>query len=265
MVYYKLSTIIAFLLCIGYASQSATQAEPIRIKSTKYMACKEKTAIVAVIDTGFGSDIAPQYALDSMKSAKLCRTGHKNFTSDTDTYNVNGIEVPADNHGHGTNIAGVIQDNAGNSDYCMVIIKYYSPKVQHDDNLINTIKAINYATSIGANYINYSGGGTETNKEEIQAVKTFLDKGGKFIAAAGNERSDMSRWPYYPAMDDKRVISVGNKGADDKPVPSSNYGKPVTRWEYGTKVVGFGIQLTGTSQAAAIATGKIINDSECDK
>lgn len=248
--------------------------------------CSIKPAVIAVIDTGFR--FSPL-----TKDVKLCKFGHKNFSSDAETYTPPGFTtpVPTDSHGHGTNIAGLIQKYAGNKNYCMVIIRYWSPKSNFtDDNLANTVKSIKYATSIGANYINYSGGGTFTSKEERKAVKEFLDKGGKFIAAAGNERSDIDTEHYYPAMDDPRVIAVGNailmteelekeklkNEEKDKRIVyvenkvayaavSSNYGYRVNRWEYGTNQIGFGISMTGTSQATAIATGKIINQTECEK
>lgn len=216
--------------------------------------------VVAVIDTG----LTVSYFT---KEAKLCKNGHKNFTANPDTqstqYTVD--PVPVDNHGHGTNITGLIHTYAGNVDYCLVIVKYYDPKSPYDDNLKNTLKAIKYATSIKAKYINYSGGGIEFNPAERKAVKAFLDAGGKFIAAAGNERSDLAKQPYYPAMDDDRVIVVGSKEADGKVAKYSNFGDRVDRWELGSRREGFGVIESGTSQAAAIATGKIIKNDLSSK
>lgn len=290
----------AFSLILALAVVGCTQApekvtpkeEPVKTHPAprhkpRRMVCgeKNKIAVVAVIDTGFS--FSP-----FTRDAKLCKFGHKNFTHNLETYLPPGYHdaVPVDNHGHGTNIVGVIQDNAGDAEYCMVVIKYYDPKNSYDDNLKNTIKAIKYATSIGAKYINYSGGGPETSDDEKNAVKAFIRKGGKFVAAAGNERSDidLSGSHFYPAMDDARVIAVGNAvpktedeidGLEDKnkekkiavvdgniafAAESSNYGYRVNRWEYGTNVSGFGVRMTGTSQAAAIATGKIVK-AECSK
>lgn len=217
-----------------------------------------KPAIVVVIDTGFKSN-------PYTKNAKLCKYGHKNFTNVTEVDSTQSTVnyVPIDNHGHGTNVAGLIQKYAGNANYCMVIVKYYDPKDTGFSNLNNTVRAINYATNIKAKYINYSGGGTDLSYEERTAVKRFLDKGGKFIAAAGNERKDLKDQGYYPAMDDDRVIRVGSM-SNGKIAPYSNFGKHVTRWEDGTNQIGFGIIQSGTSQATAIATGKIIKE-ECDK
>lgn len=221
-----------------------------------------KPIVVAVIDTGLGWTFRDKFA---GSGEHLCKFGHKNFTaypSYTSTFDTQD-PVPLDHHGHGTNIAGIIADNAGNANYCMVILKYYDPVAKANDNLNNTIKAINYATQIGADFINYSGGGTDKSEAEAQAVKKYLDNGGRFLAAAGNERSDLEKNPYYPALDDPRVISVGNLELDGKVSSSSNYGKLVSRWEIGTGVIGYGIIMTGTSQATAVATGKIIFQQKC--
>jgi major intracellular serine protease len=195
----------------------------------------------------------------------LCKTGHRDFTvmqkfvhhpKSTD-------DIPVDSHGHGTNIAGVIQDNAGDAHYCFVILKYYDPYAKQNDNLKHTINAIEYATKIGAKYINYSGGGVEFSGVEQRFVKEYLDKGGTFIAAAGNEKSDLEQQPYYPALDDSRVIAVGNLDVSGKMrSATSNYGKLVDVWEIGEAVRGFGYLMSGTSQASAVHTGKLLKKNE---
>lgn len=196
---------------------------------------------------------------------KLCKFGHKDFTNgerlfEHDTKNA----VPVDNHGHGTHIAGIIDSygQKANVNYCLVIIKYYVPNAYDVDNLTRTILAVDYAKNIKADYINYSGGGALKSDEEIRAVKEYLDQGGKFLAAAGNEGSNLDWRHFYPAQDDSRVISVG--AVDDKGVrlPMSNYGEDVKRTELGLNVkVCDGTKcmtMSGTSQATAIATGKLL-------
>lgn len=226
-------------------------------KALKNTECVKKPIVVAIIDTGFGFE--PMHA-----KAKLCRFGHKDFTDEA-TSNEFGTkdEVPVDETGHGTHIAGII-DSFGkktNVEYCLVIIKYYSPDDDDWDNAQNSIKAINYAKNIRADYINYSGGGDYPNSEETEAVKTYLDQGGKFVASAGNDKRDIGADTiklFYPAMSDKRVIVVGAVDENGENLPFSNYGKTVTRKELGLNVQSFGYLMTGTSQAAAIATGKML-------
>lgn len=212
----------------------------------------QRPKIVAVIDTGFSFSIFTV-------GAKLCQYGHKDFTSNQKfEKRYTKTPVPIDTHGHGTNVGGLIQKHGGNADFCLVILKYYDASASDATNMKNSVDAINYATRIGADYINYSGGGPTTDPSETLAVKKFLNSGGKFIAAAGNNGSDLNFNPYYPAVSDPRVISVGSTDDEGRKLVSSNYGYQVKVWEVGEKQTGFGITLTGTSQATAIVTGKIV-------
>lgn len=222
-----------------------------------------KPTVVAVLDTGFGYQ-------NLGHDAKLCKFGHKDFSIDqkyTTEYGTKN-KIPLDMHGHGTNIIGVIVDNTEITNYCFVIIKYYSALQSNVENLLASNKAIKYASEIKADFINYSGGGPNVDVQEQRAVKTFLNNGGKFIAAAGNEKQDLDlpENGYYPAMDDIRVISVGNNNFYGVRSYTSNYGKRVTRWEKGENVTGYGLTMTGTSQATAVATGKILSKlkNTCD-
>lgn len=227
---------------------------------------KQAKVVVAVIDTGIDESL--------MSKPWLCKSGHKDFTGA-------GLK---DNHGHGTHIAGIVEQYAKDfplelgskrvpqdldkksADFCIIVIKYYDPKVS-TDNLKNTINSFKWAIEQKVDIINYSGGGTEFSSEEFKQVKIALDKGIKFVAAAGNERSDIDKSKYYPAMYDKRIFIVGNlvtKHSQDR-APSSNYGKSVNTWEVGTNVMSrlpgatFGY-MTGTSQATAVKSGKIVRE-----
>lgn len=218
----------------------------------------EKPKIVAVIDTGFS------FSSDT-KGVKLCQYGHKDFSSqDIFERGYTQTPVPKDIHGHGTNIVGLITKYAGNANYCIVIIKFFDPKASGIVSLNNSVNSIRYAINIKADYINFSGGGSVSDLSEQLMVKAFLNRGGKFIAAAGNEKQNIDIYPYYPAAYDSRIVSVGSTDETGEKLPSSNYGSGVRKWEIGLDQVGFGIKMTGTSQATAITTGKIIN-KECAK
>lgn len=260
----KASFLIAILLvlsCCHKAEAKKCDRAPIRI---------------VVIDTGFGFN-------EQGHESNLCNFGHKDFSKDkkfTTSY-VTHDKVPLDINGHGTNIVGIIEGylKDAHTNYCIVIAKYYSDTQTGTQNLTATVRAINYASNIRADFINYSGGGPSKNVFEEAAVKRFLDRGGKFIAAAGNEREDLDKPEnaYYPALYDKRIIVVGNLCKDGveyklpdnttiKRCGSSNYGKAINRWEVGENVMAYGLTFTGTSQATAVATGKIASESDnkCD-
>lgn len=243
---------LAILLSLIFISQSYADCQRVPIK-------------IAVIDTGFGYH-------DKGHDAKLCRYGHKDFSFDkkfAQGYST-VAPLPLDIHAHGTNIVGIIDGYARKTsiNYCIVVIKYYS---DHQPEMINTyasLEAIEYAANIGVNYINYSGGGAQPNERERLAIKRFIDNGGKFIAAAGNDGQDLDlpQNGYYPAMEDERIIVVGNKSENGIRSKSSNYGSVVKRWEVGEDVTVYGLTMTGTSQATAVATGKIVSESynKCD-
>lgn len=228
----------------------------------KIASCQERPITVAVIDTGYGPSRTKETR--DIYDATLCKFGHKDFTRGVSTVDFRTVdEVPVDDHGHGTHVTGLIDTYArqGHANFCLIIIKYYNAKSIETENLENTVKAIKYATYIHADFINYSSGGiTEKAKseKEIEAVKEYLDQGGKFVSAAGNERTDIDEIPYYPAMDDDRVIVVGNGKSLEDHANTSNYGKRVNAWENGDDVKSYDTYMTGTSQATAIHTGKMI-------
>ena len=184
-----------------------------------------------------------------------------------------------DHHGHGTHIAGLVAQNAGSADYCLIILRYYDPKSNESNNLINTVKSIVYADAMGASVINYSGGGLAPSAEERYAVNAFLDRGGLFVAAAGNERSDINVHKYYPAAYDPRIVVVSAHDRGGAVLVSSNYsgslekdrkvnsikpGEMEVQYELGNNVYStlpddqYGY-MTGTSQATAIMTGTLTN------
>ena len=225
-----------------------------------------KTLTVAVIDTGIDRALP-----------HLCKEGHRSFTGDDD-------DPLVDDHGHGTHIAGLIVANAGDGDYCLVSLRYYKRSNTGTQNLHNMVKALEYAININVDLINISGGGPKPNAAERTLVKKALARGITIVTAAGNDDQDLGLdCYYYPACYDERIIVVGNLqavvdlsdedevarsimeegGLQFEPAKSSNYGSRVSRWEVGTDVLstlpgGKMGRMSGTSQACAVATGKLV-------
>lgn len=216
--------------------------------------CKEEPIKVAVIDTGFDFGGQP------IRGAHLCNYGHEDFTNgETMKHDKIWSTVPLDTLGHGTNIIGLINKYAGNANYCIVILKFWkSDEDTYGENLSNEVKAIEYATAIKADIINISEGGVNYREIESNAVSEFLDTGGIVVAAAGNNNKDLSILPFYPAMCDSRVIVVGSLNKRGVKSHTSNYGAAVKSWEIGEHQEVYGLTMTGTSQAAAIHTGKML-------
>jgi subtilisin family serine protease len=208
-----------------------------------------KVLKIAIVDTGL--DLS-----DPRFDGHICPKGHKTFTS-------TGI---ADTIGHGTHIAGLIQQYAGDGPYCFLIYKYYSEYAPGHVNLQNESAAFQEAIRNGADIVNFSAGGPEFNEDEYLMIKNHPEV--TFIVAAGNERSnlDLPENGYFPAsyfLKNEIVVgaldSVGNK------LPHSNWGRLVKIKEIGQDVLSLvpysldstGLaRKTGTSQATAIHTGK---------
>lgn len=220
-----------------------------------------KPVIVAVIDTGFDfkSDwTAIIKAYPKFRKPRTCKYGNVDFTE-------KGL---ADNHGHGTHVAGLIAQYADDANYCLVIMKYFDKATEDTDHLADTAKAFQRAIDLKVDIINYSGGGEDRSEIECSLIKKALNAGIVVVAAAGNEGKNINDTKYYPAMCDDRVKAVGNAFDTGVFVQSSNFSDdgPKSRHLYtqtGWNVMSLAPSnqlrvMTGTSQAAAIQTGKII-------
>lgn len=208
-----------------------------------------KTLRVAVVDSGLDIN-------DSRLNGHLCPTGSKDFTG----------EGLTDTVGHGTAMVGLIEQEAKDSDYCLVIYKYYTQTESAAMTLINEIKALQEATLNHISIVNLSGGGPIFDEKEYLTIRD--NPGTLFVVAAGNEGQnlDTPNNEYYPASYWlKNELVIGNIGSDYKRSPRSNYGKKVSAVEMGENVkvlVPNGqTMMTGTSVSTAIFTGKLIKEA----
>lgn len=239
--------------------------------------------VVAVIDTGVDihhKDLKKSIWVNSGESGKdsLGRDKATNgIDDDGNGYvdDVNGWNFVDDNNkvvdteGHGTHVAGIIQKEYtqkkhGTADLNLMVLKYYNSKSSNKENIINTIKAIHYATRMRAQVINYSAGGAEPEFFELQAIQNARKLGIIMVVAAGNEQEDTDVVRYYPAsyrLDN--MISVAALQKDGGLTNFSNYGKNTVDLAAPGKLIystlpknryGF---LSGTSQATAFVTGHL--------
>lgn len=193
------------------------------------------------------------------------------FKDDVHGWNfVNNNNDVKDDHGHGTHIAGIIGAEGGNGigisgvspKVSMMILKYYDAKGSDVNNLVNTVKSIDYAVANNCNIINYSGGGIAPSNDEKAAIERAMKKGILFVAAAGNERSNSDLRKYYPAdYGLPNILSVTAIDRFKNVLPSSNYGEQTVHLAApGNDIIStlpggqYGF-MTGTSQATAFATG----------
>lgn len=219
--------------------------------------CKADTIKVAVLDSGFQT--SPYWKAKEMP--KLCSEVINVVNSNKD-----------DNYGHGTHITGLIHKYAGDADYCIYPIKFMDiqKKTTSGTKEVEQIKeggvdtsiiALKKAIQLKVDIINYSAGGEEKSEEECELIKKALDMGIKVITAAGNESKNIGKVPYYPAKCDFRITVVESTDKQGRRLASSNFGGNTVK-EWGERVMSICPHsyciMTGTSQATAITTGKLV-------
>lgn len=229
---------------------------------------ESKDIVVAIIDTGV--DISHPLIRDHLWVNPNEKTnGQDNdgngYAGDLHGWNfVSNNHDLSDNHGHGTHVAGIILQKAQSRRVKFMVLKYYDPFVSGEDNLMNTVKAIRYATKMKADIINYSGGGDVRSPLEEAAIRDAQKQGILFVAAAGNEGRNTDRVGYFPAgyrlsniisvaaMDSKkRLLTTSNYGAHsvDFVAPGKNVFSALPGGRYGF--------MSGTSQATAWVSGLV--------
>ncbi|MCC6169876.1 MAG: S8 family serine peptidase [Caldilineaceae bacterium] len=206
--------------------------------------------VIAVIDSGVRLD-HPEFA------ARL--TPGYDFVNDDD--------LPDDDSGHGTHVAGLIgaalnngQGLAGVCPGCRLM----PIKVLNAGNTgvwSDLAQGIVFATDNGARILNLSLGSFNSSWTLEKALAYARQRGVLIVAAAGNQGLQL---PYYPAASEG-VIAVGATDAQDGWWPVSNYGAFVdltapgdliysTYHRFDNPYSGYTI-MSGTSMATAQVSG----------
>ncbi len=250
-------------------------------KSTKL----ETSIVVAVIDTGL--DIKHE----AFKGQLWNNPGESGFDKSGNKKSSNGIDDDGNgyvddihgwnfvtNHkdvqdqvGHGTHISGIIAGKAPCGKVTgvapnvkIMTLKYYEPGQSGKEAIQKSVLALEYAIKMGANIINYSGGGSASYKREKEILVKARSKGIILVAAAGNENNLADSKPYYPASYElDNILSVAAIDEMSRLASFSNYGpNKVDIAGPGVKIwsalpgnrYGF---MSGTSQATAYLSGVV--------
>lgn len=203
---------------------------------------------IAIVDTGLN-------LRDPRFKYHLCENGHKNFVKEESIDDING---------HGTHIAGIIQQYAGNANYCILIYKYYQSSASGISSIGREVLAFQEAVNNGADIINFSGGGPSFDESEFLVIKD--NPNTTFVVAAGNDGKniDMPGNEYYPAsLFLSNMEVVGGIDLFYNKTPTSNYSNRIKDKELGKDVLSYLPNnkigyLSGTSMATAIFSGKLV-------
>ena len=207
---------------------------------------------VAIIDTGIDAN-HPEF------NGRISPLSYNAVSLET------GLDAVADDHGHGTMVAGIIgaiRDNEegiyGIADPIdlLVIKANESGEGRFRDSAL--IEGIYYAVEQGADMINMSLGGTHINPLVEEALAYAYEQGVVTIGAAGNDSTDT---PYYPAAF-PNVLSVSAVDENRNIASFSNFGDTIDVSAPGADIVttvrnsGYGT-VNGTSFAAPQVAGVI--------
>ena len=181
---------------------------------------------------------------------------------------VNDDNDPLDDHGHGTHVAGTIGASGSNGvgiagvnwNVQIMPLKFIGANGQGTAD--DAVRAILYATRMGAVASNNSWGGEEFSQALEDAIADADAHGSLFVAAAGNSAKNTDTTPDYPSgFDLPNVLTVGATDQNDVRAWFSNYGKqsvdlaaPGTNI-YSTWPGGIYRFSEGTSMAAPHVTG----------
>jgi serine protease len=171
-----------------------------------------KGAVVAVIDTGVTK-------VGDLANTKFV-AGY-NFVAN----NANA----ADDHGHGTHVAGTIAESTNNKlgvagvAYGATIMPLKVLSAQGSGSMGGISQSIRWAADHGANVINMSLGGGRSMAPMAKAIKYAHDKGVVVVAAAGNDGHGRVSYPArYPG-----VLAVAATQQDEATTFYSNWGPEV--------------------------------------
>ncbi len=171
--------------------------------------------VIAANDTGASAAVAPVVVavIDSGIDAD-----HPEFTGRLQQgYNfLSPTELPIDDYGHGTHVAGLIGAAVNNGLGIagiapnVTILSYKTLDQGGGGTIDNVVKAICRAVDEGADIINLSLTSPSQNTSQYTAAFDYArDRGVMMIAAAGNSKQTRNMWPAR--LDDVMAIAATNE------------------------------------------------------
>ncbi len=237
----------------------------------------EQSIIVAVLDSGIKLD-HPEFSGRLWTNPNETLNGidddNNGYIDDINGWDfANNDDDPTDDHGHGTNVTGIIGANSNNNlgysgiDWnCKLMIG----KILDENNsgyYSWWTDAIYYAVDNGAKVINMSVGGSGFSSSMKDAIDYAYNNGVTVVACMMNENNNTT---FYPAGYQNTIAVGATNPNDERSAPffwsttsGSNYGNHIDVVAPGNYIYGLNYQLDtnynsywgGTSQAAPLVTG----------
>jgi len=173
----------------------------------------KKDVVIAIIDTGIDFDHP------DLKN-KIQSQGYDFVNEDNN---------PADDHGHGTHVAGIAAAETNNEEgiagvaWNCKILPLKVMDAEGEGYYSWMIDAIIYAADNGADVINFSLGGDQPSSALEQALAYAYEQNVVVVAAAGNEEAAV----LYPAAYDDYCLAVTATDYNDTRPEWTNFGPEV--------------------------------------
>lgn len=246
-----------------------------KINSTKaWDVTKGSTqVIVAVVDTGMSlvhEDLKNQLWYNVKEIAANGIDDDQNgFIDDIAGWDfANNDNNAYDDQSHGSHCAGIIGAESNNQigvtgvawNVKLMPLKFITSSGSGSE--VNAIKAILYAADNGAHIISASWGSPEPVQALSDAIAYAATKNVLFVAAAGNDKTNSDRKPFYPAgYKLPNVISVAASGGSNNRADFTNFGATAVHIAapgvdiYSTSMKQSYETKSGTSMAAPVVSG----------
>lgn len=148
---------------------------------------------------------------------------------------VNNRGVMSDTVNHGTHVAGIISAEHSSTTVSNNSVQGLAPRAKvlpvrfldsRGGTLDGALNSIEFARRRGVQIINASWGGEGCSRALLDKVKQVTDEGIIFVAAAGNNGSNLDIFPEFPAAFRFPLqITVGSSGTQDLMSNFSNYSR----------------------------------------
>ena len=192
--------------------------------------------LVGVIDTGVDwehPDLAANIFINPGEIADNHLDDDQNgFIDDVHGWDfLNEDNDPDDDNGHGTHVAGIIAARGNNGvgiagvSWSARILPLKFLSAIGTGSTADAIRAVEYATAMGARLTNNSWGGVAYSQAMRDAIEAAGEADILFVAASGNNGANIEAFAHYPASFDlPNIISVMSSDASDGRSVFSNFG-----------------------------------------